>query len=288
MILVTGATGFIGRSVTQHLAQTQQEWVAYNGRINNPQHLRQALNGVHTIIHLAGSEARGHSRLLQHVDIEGSERLLEESRRAKVQRLIIVSRIGADPNSLHPLLRAKGEVERAVRQSGIPYTIIRAATLFGHGDRFTELIFGLALWSWPLVWLPGGGMLAMQPLWVEDIARCIVATISRDDLLNKTITLAGEERLHYRDIVQILLRTTGVHRLPVKIPLVLLRPSTALIFGWWYWPAVSGFFADRFFVPEIAELDSVLRHFGFRPARLSDNVTYLYRPGLRWRLFRHY
>ncbi|MCA9935455.1 MAG: NAD(P)H-binding protein [Ardenticatenaceae bacterium] len=287
MILITGATGFIGHSVTQRLRQTQQEWLAYDGRINNPQHLRKALEGIHTVIHLVGSEARGRTRLLQHVDVEGTERLIEESRRAQVQRLIIVSRIGADPNSLHPLLRTKGEVERAVRQSGIPYTIIRAATLFGRGDRFTELIFGLALWSWPLVWLPDGGQLAMQPLWIEDLARCIAAAVTRDDLLDKTITLAGEERLHYRDIVQILLQTTGVRRFPLKMPLVLLRPLTALIFSWWYWPAVSSFFADRFFVPEVAELDSILHYFGFRPARFVDNVAYLNRPGLRWRLFRH-
>ena len=138
MILLTGATGFVGRSVARQLSQSGQAWRAFDGRINNYQHLRQQLAGVTTVIHLVGSEARSRNRLLQHIDLEGTERLLEEARRADVRHLIYLSRIGADHNSSHWLLRIKGEVERLVRQSGLPYTILRCATLFGQDDRFTE------------------------------------------------------------------------------------------------------------------------------------------------------
>jgi NADH dehydrogenase len=286
MFLVTGSTGFIGRSLLRYWAQEGREARAYRGRINNPLALREQLQGVEAVIHLAGSETRGRNRLLQHVDVEGTERLLEESRRAQVRRLVVVSRIGADPNSLHPLLQAKGEVERLVRKGGVPYTMIRSATLYGRGDRFLEIMASLAMWSWPFVWLPGGGVVAMQPLWVEDLARCLVATLERPDLLDKTITLAGEERLHYGDIMRHVLAVTGHRRWPIKLPLVTLHPLTALFFNWWGRPAISHYVVDRFFVPDVAELDSIRRHFGFRPARLSETTAYLSRPGLRWRLFR--
>ncbi|MCB8968693.1 MAG: NAD(P)H-binding protein [Ardenticatenaceae bacterium] len=287
MILITGATGFIGRSLTRQLTQAGYEWRAYDGRINNPLVLRQQLVGVDRVIHLAGAEGRGRNRLLQHVDVEGTERVLEECQRAQVQHLIVISRIGADANSLHPLLRAKGEAERAVRRGGVPYTIIRAATLFGLGDRFSEIVLGLVIWSWPLAWLPDGGTVAMQPLWVEDLARCLVQTVGREDLLGQTVTVAGEERLRYQDIVREIMVTTGLRRILFKMPLVLLRPLTTIIFGWWHWPAMTRYFAERFFVPEVADLDSVLRVYGFRPARFQETIAYLRRPGLRWRLFRH-
>jgi len=286
MLLITGATGFIGRSLMACLEREGREAKAYHGRINNPLALREQLQGVDKVIHLAGSETRGRNRLLRHVDIEGTERLIEECRRASVQHLIVVSRIGADPGALHPLLQAKGEVERRVRKSRIPYTIVRSATLFGRGDRFFEILVGLAVWSWPFVWLPGGGNIAMQPLWVEDLARCLVATLDRPELLNKTITVAGEERFRYRHLMQELLSVAGYGRAPVPLPLVLLRPLAGLLFGWWYWPPVSRYFVDRFFVPEVTEHDAVRRHFGFHPARISETIVYLYRPGLRWRLFR--
>lgn len=286
MILVTGATGFIGRSLTNALTLGGYEWKAYEGRLNNPSALHDQVQGVTKIFHLAGAESRGRSRLLQRVDIEGTERLLKEARLAGVEHIIVPSRIGADSNSLHPLLHAKGVVERLVRNGRIPYTILRTSTLFGLGDRFTEIILGLALWSWPFVWLPGGGTIAMQPLWVEDYARCLIETLDRPDLINQTITLAGDERFRYWELVSDILRVEGVHRQALKLPLSLLRPSAYMIFGWWYWPAVSRFFVDRFFVPEVAELDAVRRFFNFRPMRFHETMAYLHRPGMRGRIFR--
>ncbi len=286
MILVTGSTGFVGRSVTNLLSLNGYEWRAFEGRINSPVTLREQLLDVEIVIHLAGAETRGRKRLLRHVDVEGTERLLEQAVRSEVRLLIVPSRLGADPHSLHALLRAKGEVERLVRNAGIPYIILRSSTLFGLGDRFTEIVLSLALWSWPFVWLPGGGEVAMQPLWVEDYARCVVACLERPDLVNQSIILAGDERFRYRQLVRQILTVEGVNRIYAKYTLGLLRPSAAFLFGWWRWPAVSRFFVDRFFVPEVADLDSVRSDFGFRPLRLSETMAYLHRPGMRWRLFR--
>lgn len=286
MILVTGATGFIGRSLMAHLEREGKEARGYNGRINDPLTLRQELDGVDTVIHLAGSEARGRKRLLNHVDVEGTERLVEECRRANIKQIVFVSRIGADVTSLHSLIRAKGQAERIIKNSGIAYTILRSTTLFGRRDRFFEMIVGLAIWSWPFVWLPGGGKMAVQPLWVEDLVRCLVITLGNPDFINKTVRIGGEDRLHYRLLVQQLLQTTGYRRIPLRLPLVLLRPLSRLFFRWWYWPAVSHYFVNRFFVPDLADLDSVLRHFNFRPTRINDAIAYLNRPGLRRRIFR--
>ncbi len=286
MILVTGATGFIGRSVMAWLEREGIAVRAYQGRMNDPITLREELVGVTAVIHLAGSEAQGRDRLLHHVDVDGSARLVEEARRAGVQRLVFASRLGADPASMHPLLQAKGQVERIIQRSGIPYTILRTATLYGRNDRFFELIVGLAIWSWPFVWLPGGGNMGMQPLWVEDFVHCLVQTLRRSDLIDKTISVAGSEQLPYATLVQYLLNVAGYRRIPLPVPMLLLRPLTPILFHWWYWPAVSRYFMDRFFVPEIADHDAVYRQFGFRPARIRDTISYLRRSGLALRLLR--
>ncbi len=286
MILVTGATGFIGRSIMAWLEREGIAVRAYQGRMNDPITLREELAGVTAVIHLAGSEARGRDRLLHHVDVDGSARLVEEARRAGVQRLVFASRLGADPASMHPLLQAKGQVERIIQRSGIPYTILRTATLYGRNDRFFELIVGLAIWSWPFVWLPGGGNMGMQPLWVEDFVHCLAQTLRRSDLIDKTISVAGSEQLTYATLVRQLLNVAGYRRIPLPVPMLLLRPLTPVLFHWWYWPAVSRYFMDRFFVPEIADHDAVYRQFGFRPARIRDTISYLRRSGLALRLFR--
>jgi len=285
MIFVTGATGFVGRSLLHRLQQRQRPFKVYEGRINDPLRLRQELDGVETIFHLAGAEARGRPHLLQHVDVEGTERLLEESARADVQHLILLSRIGADPNSLYPLLRAKGEAERRIERSGIAYTIVRSASLFGIEDRFLNVIASLAAWSWPFVWLPGGGRVMLQPLWVVDLARCLEMVLERPDLCNETVVVAGEEQMRYRELAQMVVDAASLPRIPVKIDLRLVRLFARLTMGWWPRPPVTRFFMDRFSVPEVASIDSVLHTFGFRPGRLGDHIAYLRRPGLRRRLF---
>ncbi len=286
MILVTGATGFIGRSLMDCLAREGIAARPYQGRMNDPITLRRELADISTVIHLAGSESRGRDRLLNHVDVDGSERLVEEARRAGVQHILFASRLGADPASMHPLLQAKGQIERRIQHSGVPYTILRSASLYGRNDRFFELIVGLAIWTWPFVWLPGGGKLAVQPLWVEDFVRCLVLALSRPDLINKTVAVAGVERLRYANLVQLLLNVSGYKRVPLPVPMLLLRPFSSIIFRWWYWPAVSRYFMDRFFVPELAPHDAILRQFGFQPARVRDTISYLRCSGLALRIFR--
>jgi uncharacterized protein YbjT (DUF2867 family) len=277
MILVTGASGFVGRSVVHRLEQTDKRFKVYTGRMNDPLSLRAELLDVDTVIHLAGSETRGSRRVLQHVDVDGTQRLIEESQRMTVRRFLVISRLGADANAHYPLLRAKGEVERLVRRSGIPYTIIRSATLYGRDDRFLNTIANLAIWSWPFVWLPGGGENPMQPLWVEDLARCFVAALDYPELDGATIALGGAELLRYKDIVHLLLQATGMRRWPLRPPLLIIRPATTLFFGWWLRPPVSRFFMDRFSIPEVTRPDSVQQQFGFQPARLTESMAYLRR-----------
>ena len=286
MILVTGASGFVGRSLLHRLRQQERAFKVYDGRINDPIRLRQELEGVETVFHLASAEARGRPRLLQNVDIEGTESLLEQSARVEVQHIILLSRIGADPNSLYPVLRAKGRVERRIQRSGIPYTIVRSASLFGIEDRFLNVIASLAAWSWPFLWLPGGGRVVLQPLWVVDVVRCLDMVLERPDLLEETVVVAGEEQMHYRELAQMVVEAANLRRIPLKIDLRLVRTLARLTMGWWPRPPVTPFFMNRFSVPEVAPVDSVRHTFGFRPGRLGDHIAYLRRPGLHRRLFR--
>lgn len=286
MILITGATGFVGRSLQRSLEHHGQAVRPFTGNIHDLQQLSEALVDVDFVYHLASAESRGRPRQLQHIDVQGTELLIRAARRANVERLVLMSRIKADPNSLFPLLRAKGQAERLVQQSGIPYTIVRSATLYGRDDRFLNVIASLAAWTWPLLWLPGGGEVALQPLWVEDLVRCLVQLLDRPDLAAETVTVAGEECLRYRELAQLVIEAAGLTRIPVKIDLRLVHPIRAVTMGWWAHPPVTRSFLNRFSIPDVAPFDSVSHTFGFRPERLVDHLAFLRRPGLRRRLFR--
>lgn len=286
MILITGATGFIGRSLRRRLLNTQYPIQAYRGEITDFASLRDALEGVDTVIHLAGAESRGRERWLARVDVFGTETLATALRHRPVQRLIYISRINADPHSGYPLLQAKGIAEQHIRKSEQPYTIIRAATLFGKDDRFTNSIATTAAWSWPVVWIPGGGTAAMQPLWVEDLARCIIATLGRPDLTNKTLTIAGDIRLRYHEIVHLVLEAANLRRRTYNAHPLIARSANWLTRWAWDKPPLHSFDHDRMTSAEVAPLDTVYETFGFRPARLPQHLAHLRRRGVYRRLFR--
>ncbi len=287
MILITGANGFVGRSVQKALSARNIEYRNYDGDIRDFHRLRDELSTSTTVIHLAGAESRGRPHLLQEIDINGADTLLQALKFRDAQRVIFLSRINAQPNSSHVLLRAKGQIEQQIRNSGLPHTIIRSTTLFGKDDRFTNSIATTAAWSWPFVWLPKKGEGAMQPLWVEDAARAIVDSINMPTLIDQTVTIAGDERLSYREIVTLVLNAAKLRRYPLNTRPLISRSVNRMTSWSIYHPPITRFNHDRFTLPEIADLNSVYSTFNFRPARLSQHLSHLRRPGVRrllWQL----
>ncbi len=282
MILITGATGFVGSALTRQLQMRQVPFRAYTGRLNDTLQLREQLAGVTVVVHLATAEGRGSARQLEKVDVFGAEQLARAARFHHVQHLVIMSRIHANHNAIYPALRAKGRLERMASLSGVPYTLVRSGVLFGRQDHFTNLIAGLALWTWPFVWLPAGGRTPLQPLWVEDLARCLGQIVGQPAFFNQTVTLAGEERFQYRGVVRLILEALQVRRRPLRLHPQLLYQISRVLFGWQRRPLVTRFFLDQLAVGEVAPLDCVAQQFGFRPARLGQHLSHLRRPGLRW------
>ena len=249
MYLITGSNGFIGRSVVRAFDQKGLPHSGFVGRLNNIDAIAKQLDGIDTIIHLASGVKYGRQRSLNQTDIDGTRNLIEAGVRVGVNHIVYISDIGADSNSLYPVMRAKGMVEEMLMRSSIPATIIRSATLYGRDDRFLTPITSLAFWNWPFVWLPGGGKGVLQPLWVEDLVR-------------------------------LALETAQLNRQLLPISMTWVRLATRALFGWRRNPPITLFFLDRLNQSEIVDLDVVHRQFGFHPERMRNQISYLRRPGL--------
>jgi NADH dehydrogenase len=296
MILVTGATGFIGRALIRQLAESGHPLRALirpsrrSPRLPkgvpvevavvsmaDTRGLRAALNGVDVIFHLAGAESQGHNASLLTTDIEGTRNLVEAAKDAGIRQFIFVSHIGAARASGYPVFKAKGIAEEFIRRSGIPYTILRSSIVYGPEDHFTS---GLArmLRAFPgFFFIPGGGRTVLQPLWVEDLVACLIWSLENPDTLNQVFEIGGSEYFTVQQVLEIVMSTIHAPRYLVEVPIVALRTITVFLESFIPRFPASSFWVDYIAVSRTCAADSTARAFGLMPARFTYRLDYLAR-----------
>ncbi len=294
MILLTGGTGFIGRSLTRQLVESGHQVrillrpspktprlptgvpveVAVSS-LSDVRGLRAAMRNVEAIYHLAGGEGEGGHANLQAVDIEGTRNLTEAAADARVKRILYISHLGADRASGFPVLKAKGIAEEYIRKSGVPYTILRGSILFGPEDEFTNGLAMLLAAAPGFLPLPAKGETLVQPLWVEDLVTCLVWALDYPETVNQTYNVGGTEYLSLRQVVRTVMEATRQPRLIVNWPTQLMRALTIMMeFVFPRFPA-SIFWIDYLAVSRTCAVDTIPRVFGLMPARFISRLDYL-------------
>ena len=311
MILVTGGTGFIGRSLVRHLVNSGHEVrlllrpstrtpnvpmgvaveVAVTS-INDERGLRAAMRGVDVIYHLAGGEKQGARTNLEAIDINGTQTLVKAAANARIQRVFYISHLGSDRASAFPVLKAKGIAEEYIRDSGVPFTIIRSSILFGPDDGFTTGLALLLHTSPGFLPLPGKGKTILQPLWIDDLVTCMIWALDKPESINQIMELGGSEYLSLEQITRTIMDVTKKHRLLVTWPNPYMRATTVLAEHTFQGFPSSVFWLDYLAVNRTCGVDSVPRLFGLMPARFIGKLDHL--RGVNWnkrlisRLFTHH
>jgi uncharacterized protein YbjT (DUF2867 family) len=296
LILVTGATGFVGRHLVQRLAEQDVPvrallrprrgrehgpWSGASvnlvpGTLDNAQVLHRAMSGVHTVIHLAGAPPWAGARGLYEVDVEGTRSVVAMARSVRVGRIIVLSHLGADRASAYTLMRIKGEVEESVRRSGLAYTIIRCGMLFGHDDRTVNAV-AMQLKANPLVFfLPAEGDSLVHPLWIEDLVGALVNTLENPDTVDQTISVGGPEYLTYQQVVRTVMRVTRTRRLLISLQPYWLRNFAWIFSRFMPRPVLTSQWYDRIAESRTADLNSMSDYFHIKPVRFEDKLlTYM-------------
>jgi len=305
MVLVTGATGFVGRALLRRLLDKERtvgclvrpsSSVRYlpqgavhlaTGTLQDLPALRVAMQGADTVIHLAGARRDEGRFTAEWINRQGTVNLVEAAQDADVERIIFLSHIHADRNSAFPLLRSKGAAEEAIRSSGLTYTILRSSLIFGPDDSFTTIL-AMLIKVIPLVFpVTGGGTTRFQPIHVEDVAACLAGCLDAYDLENTTLPIGGPEHLSYTEILNAIMEAMRVHRVHVHLRLPLMRTLVSLTESLLPNSPVSSEQLDLFTIDNTTDLGNVPRNFDFEPRRFTTNLDYLRRKGWRRAFLRY-
>lgn len=158
-------------------------------------------------------------------DRVGTENLLAEARRAGVGRYVYISGASASITSDKTWYRAKGYAEKAVKESGLSYAILRPSWAYGPGDKALNKIAAIARIS-PVVPILGASVQLVQPVFVDDVAEAVARIFEVEASWGQTFEIGGEV-LSMRQITETLLEVLGKKRAILPIPLPVAKLGTS-------------------------------------------------------------
>ena len=292
-VLVTGATGFLGRRVVAELLARHhqvrclvhspgRERLLYGrdidvhyGNIMDAESIGQAMYDVQSVVHLVGiirSTRRGLS--FDQVHRQGTANVAGVASTGGAREIIYVSALGATPNPAYPYLHSKHQGEVRIINSGIPYTILRPSVIFGPGDEFLTALAGLVRLG-PIVPVIGSGRNRLQPVALDDVAHCIADSVGNSLVKGKTLSLGGPNRLSYNDLLEEVALAMGRSIRRVHIPVALAQPLVAVMQGLLPRVPMTTGQLKMLGIRNVAEGRDIEESFGFTPKPLRGNIDYV-------------
>ena len=243
-VSVFGGTGFLGQRLVRRLAS---EGTAVRVVVRHPDHARSALRaadmerltffcadvrdrgavasavaGSDAVVNAVSAYVETGGVTFESVHERGAEMLAREAAVAGVARLVLISGIGADPESGSAYIRSRGRGERVVQEAFPGATIVRPSAMFGPGDALFGTLAHLARLL-PVIPLIGGGHTRLQPVYVEDVAEAIAHMLADTGTAGRTYELAGPDVYTMRELTEIVLRITGRRRLLAPVPFAVAK-----------------------------------------------------------------
>jgi uncharacterized protein YbjT (DUF2867 family) len=239
MDVVTGAFGYIGKYITQALLVRDRDVrtitthpdkpnpfgaavKAFPYRFDDPDRLVQTLAGAETLYNTYWVRFPYDGQTYESA-LANTHTLFQCAQRAGVKRIVHISVTQASLDSDLPYYHGKAIQESMLKESGVPFSIVRPTLVFGKEDILVNNIAWLIRKS-PVFPIFGSGHYRVQPVFVEDLAEIAV----RQAIVppGSTVDAIGPETYTFREMVRLLAEKMGRHPVLVRMP-----PSLGILSG---------------------------------------------------------
>lgn len=290
MILLTGATGFIGSRVLQALSQknlkvrclvrkqktSDNPNISYvTGDVLDRDSLLAAAKDVETVyyfIHMMGNQPKGEQKKFDVLDRNAIKNMVEACKLNGVKRIIHLTGMRNPNEKLSHHLRSRKEVEDIIRNSGIDHTIFRASLIIGRGGAAFDIL-DTAVKKFPIIPVFDWEDTQIQPIFIDDVIKYLVECLEKKETINKCYDIGCSQILTYKELIQQYADELGLKRTFIRIP------------GSWHWisstvlgklspvdPNVVNWLIESLRNNMICEQNDLNKIFGFEPTSFKDSL----------------
>jgi NADH dehydrogenase len=235
-VLVTGASGFVGRHVVRELISRGYGTVCLvrdaeklrrclpqdvpdgsvsivEGDLDDAKALDRAARQAQATIHLVGiifdRPMRGQT--FDRIHVQGTRHVLEASQRAGIRRFVHMSALGTRPDAVSEYHRTKYKAETIIRNCGLKWTIFRPSIIHGADGEFMSLMktfvakmfvpaMGFIPLPFPVIPYFGGGENKLQPIAVQDVATCFVKGLDMPETFGQFYAMGGPKACSWKQL----------------------------------------------------------------------------------------
>ena len=242
LILVTGATGYVGgrlvarllaaghrvRCLVRDAARLQgRPWLkqveVMQGDVLQADTIAPAMSGVHIVYYLVHSLSGGSN--FSERDISAARNCASAAKQAGVARIIYLGGLGDPQSNLSQHLVSRHETGDALREAGVPVTEFRAAVIVGSGSLSFEMIRYLSE-RLPVMICPKWVYTRTQPIGIRNVLDYLVAAIDSPQSAGRIIEIGGRNVVTYADMMTGYARVRGLKRRLIAVPVLTPRLSS--------------------------------------------------------------
>ncbi len=250
--VVFGGTGFVGHTVVQELARagyavriptrdmdkaSSLKQSGQAGQITpiyapNPSDagLAALMKGAHLVVNLIGTlkDSRKNSFLALHVEL--AARFARMAKAVGVKDFVHISAMGATEQAASTYMKTKASGQKAVQTFFPDAAILQPNQIYGPRDHFLNK---RADWLrfLPILPMAGNGKVTIQPIYVGDVAKAVLACTKNAETRGKIFELNGPNPLTHKEILRLIMEITGHERFILPVPWWILRLAAHVPFS---------------------------------------------------------
>lgn len=239
-ILLSGATGFIGRHLASALREMGHRVLEVRRHAADPEHHVAGdftrdldvhdwvprVQGVDCVINAVGILREQAEQTFERIHTLAPRALFEACASAGVKRVVQISALGADDGT-SGYFRSKRAADEFLQTLPLEWTIVQPSVVFGPGGTSAYLFTMLA--SLPMIPLPGGGTQSIQPVHIDDLVASICALLAPDAPTRLRVPIVGPKELSLREFLVQLRRALGLRPTAnIKVPMLVMRLSASI------------------------------------------------------------